>query len=90
MPDVHAQVQPATHTDTKEQDGCQTQEVESVDRSNQNPPLTREDDDDDPGGDDPELHARTWIALAAFFLLNFTQVVALQGPTAVVSLFISS
>jgi hypothetical protein len=34
---------------------------------------------------EPELHARTWIALAAFFLLNFTQVASLQGPTAVVS-----
>jgi hypothetical protein len=33
---------------------------------------------------EPELHARTWIAVAAFFLLNYTQVVALQGPTAVV------
>ena len=33
---------------------------------------------------DPELRAHTWIALAAFFLLNYTQVVALQGPSAVV------
>lgn len=34
---------------------------------------------------EPEFHARTWIALAAFFLLNYTQVLALQGPAAVVS-----
>ena len=33
----------------------------------------------------PKLHARTFIALAAFFLLNYTQVVALQGPATVVS-----
>ena len=35
---------------------------------------------------EPELHARTWIALAAFWLLNYTQVVALQGPSASVSI----
>ena len=34
---------------------------------------------------EPELHARTYVALAAMFLLNFVQVVALQGPPAVVS-----
>lgn len=33
---------------------------------------------------EPEFHARTWIALAAFFLLNYVQVVALQGPSAMV------
>ena len=35
--------------------------------------------------EEPELHARTWIALAAMFLLNMVQIVALQGPPAVVS-----
>lgn len=35
--------------------------------------------------EEPEIHARTWIALAAMFLLNLVQVVALQGPPAVVS-----
>lgn len=34
---------------------------------------------------EPEIHARTWIALGAFLLLNYTQVLALQGPSAVVS-----
>lgn len=34
---------------------------------------------------EPEFHSRTWIALAAFLLLNYTQVLALQGPSAVVS-----
>lgn len=38
-------------------------------------------DDDD---EEPELHARTYLALAAMFLLNLVQVLALQGPPAVV------
>ncbi|KAJ4348295.1 uncharacterized protein N0V89_009667 [Didymosphaeria variabile] len=33
----------------------------------------------------PELHFRTWIAVAAMFLLNFVQVFALQGPPSVLS-----
>lgn len=36
--------------------------------------------------EEPEIHARTYVALAAMFLLNFVQVVALQGPPAVVGL----
>lgn len=35
----------------------------------------------------PELHMRTWIALASMFLLNLVQLIALQGPPAVVSSF---
>lgn len=35
--------------------------------------------------EEPELHARTYFALAAMFTLNLVQVVALQGPPAVVS-----
>ena len=35
--------------------------------------------------DEPEIRARTWVALAAMFILNLVQVVALQGPPAVVS-----
>lgn len=35
--------------------------------------------------EEPEIHMRTWIALAAMFLLNLVQVFALQGPPAVVS-----
>lgn len=34
--------------------------------------------------EEPEIHARTYVAVAAMFLLNFVQVVALQGPPAVV------
>lgn len=38
---------------------------------------------DDVDGE-PKLHARTYVALAAMFLLNLVQVVALQGPPAAV------
>lgn len=34
--------------------------------------------------EEPELHARTWIAMSAMFLLNLVQVFALQGPPSVV------
>lgn len=34
--------------------------------------------------EEPELHARTYVALAAMFFLNLVQVVALQGPPAIV------
>lgn len=39
--------------------------------------------------EEPELHARTYLALASMFLLNLVQVFALQGPPAVVR-FLSS
>lgn len=42
--------------------------------------LVYENDDEE-----PEIHARTYLAVAAMFLLNTVQVVALQGPPAVVS-----
>lgn len=42
--------------------------------------LVYEDDDEE-----PELHARTYIALFSMFLLNYVQVLALQGPPAIVS-----
>jgi len=35
--------------------------------------------------EEPEIHMRTWIALAAMLLLNLTQVFAIQGPPAMVS-----
>ena len=38
--------------------------------------------DDD---EEPEFHARTFIALAALFLLNLVQVFALTGPPAIAS-----
>lgn len=34
--------------------------------------------------EEPELHTRTYIALAAMFVLNLVQVMALQGPPTVV------
>jgi hypothetical protein len=34
--------------------------------------------------EEPELHIRTYVALLAMFILNLVQVVALQGPPAVV------
>lgn len=35
--------------------------------------------------EEPVLHLRTWVALAAMFVMNFTQTFALQGPPSVVS-----
>lgn len=34
--------------------------------------------------EEPEIHVRTYVAVAAMFLLNMIQVFALQGPPAVV------
>jgi hypothetical protein len=34
--------------------------------------------------EEPELHLRTYIAVAAMLLLNYVQVIALQGPPVVV------
>ena len=36
--------------------------------------------------EEPEIHIRTYLAVAAMFLLNLVQVFALQGPPVVVSL----
>lgn len=36
--------------------------------------------------EEPELHARTYFAVAAMFVLNMVQVLALQGPPTVVSI----
>jgi hypothetical protein len=38
----------------------------------------------DSSDEEPELHARTYVAVAAMFLLNLVQVFGLQGPPAVV------
>lgn len=35
---------------------------------------------------EPELHLRTYLALASVILLNYVQVIALQSPPAVVSI----
>ncbi|RSH79191.1 uncharacterized protein EHS24_001230 [Apiotrichum porosum] len=44
--------------------------------------LDMEYDNDD---QEPELHARTYVALAALFVLNYVQVFALNGPPSVLS-----
>lgn len=36
--------------------------------------------------EEPELHLRTYLAFGVVLLLNYTQIIALQGPPAVVSL----
>ena len=35
--------------------------------------------------DEPTIHIRTWFALVAMFVFNFTGVLALNGPPTVVS-----
>ena len=39
---------------------------------------------------EPELHLRTYVAVAAMFLLNFVQVFALTGPPVVVGVTVLS
>lgn len=53
------------------------QHLEHVETSGLN--LEYNDDEEE-----PRIHARTYVALAAMLLLNLVQVVALQGPPAVV------
>ena len=72
-------VQQAAEIDKKDHDQYELGETQHVDLST--PGLSSDEEEVE-----PELHARTWITLAAFFLLNYTQVVALQGPAAVVSM----
>ncbi|KIW97424.1 uncharacterized protein Z519_01008 [Cladophialophora bantiana CBS 173.52] len=70
-------VQPIMKIDSKSLGQYELEEAEDVDLSAPNTSFDEEVE--------AELHARTWIALAAFFLLNYTQVVALQGPSAVLT-----
>lgn len=35
--------------------------------------------------EEPEIHFRTYIAVAAMLILNYVQIIALQGPPVVVS-----
>ena len=69
--------QKTSTADSKSHDQVELQEQEYVEHSQDN--LTFDEE-----GIEPALHARTWIALAAMHLLVFTQVLALQGPPAVV------
>ena len=56
--------------------------VDHVEHSGEN--LVYDDNDKE-----PELHSRTYLTLVAMFLLSFVQVVALQGPPAVVCVILS-
>lgn len=68
--------------------------AEGVETEKEKTSNTRVQEADPPVWDDqdevPALHFRTWIALAAMFILNLVQLVALQGPPAVVSVPFSS
>lgn len=69
--------QGSIHSETPEKQSSEAQHMEkSVPVQN---PVYDEVDEE------PEIHMRTWIALASMFLLNLVQVFALQGPPAVVS-----
>lgn len=59
-------------------------DVNQVEHAPPSSPLPVIDGQDEDLEVEPDFHARTWLALAAFFLLNYVQVVALQGPSAVV------
>ncbi len=62
-----------------EKNSHEAQHLEHAQTSSRN--LVYNDDEEE-----PEIHARTYVALAAMFLLNLVQVVALLGPPAVVRL----
>lgn len=63
----------------KEEFAAQEKHLEDASDKSTNENLVYNDDEEE-----PEIRARTWIALAALWLLNYVQVVALQGPPAVV------
>ena len=65
---------PVDVVDQKEDD---THHVEKTDTILDNLVYTDADEE-------PELHTRTFIALAALFILNLTLTVAVQGPPTVV------
>ncbi len=59
--------------------GHDEQQIESCQEEKPSSQFDYNDDEHE-----PELHARTYYAIAAMFLLNMVQVLALQGPPAVV------
>ena len=63
----------------KQEYSAQEKHLENASENSNNDNLVYNDDEIE-----PEIHARTWIALASLWLLNYVQVVALQGPPAVV------
>ena len=72
-------VSPAADHDEKSHDPTGFEEVEITGVSIGQRPSYHEEVE-------PHFHYRTWIALVAFFLLNFVQIVAIQSPPAVVGL----
>lgn len=71
-----ATVQGSVHCETLEKQPSEAQHMEK--------PVTDDNPVYDEVDEEPEIHMRTWIALASMFLLNLVQVFALQGPPAVV------
>lgn len=63
------------HHEQVGRDDMKSESVPSLDAN-----LVYDDDEEE-----PEIHARTYLALLAMFTLNLVQVLALQGPPAVVS-----
>lgn len=64
--------------DEKAESSVGEKHLEKIDPDDQN--LVYDDVDEE-----PELHARTYVALLSMFALNLVQVFALQSPPAVVS-----
>ncbi len=69
----------AMASDEKSWDGMKPEEVENARMSTGQRSSYEEEAE-------PQFHFRTWVALLAFFLLNFVQVVAIQSPATVVGL----
>jgi hypothetical protein len=76
VPEVVSSTHPTGSEKMSDKDG----HVECVSASGENPEYDNVDEE-------PELHIQTYIALAAMFLLNMVQVLALQGPPAIVRPF---
>lgn len=71
---IHASEE-QTHSSTSEEKSGQDTHMEQATDVD----LVYDNDDEE-----PELHARTWLALLAMLFLNMVQVLALQGPPAAV------
>ncbi|KAH7348901.1 putative siderophore iron transporter [Rhexocercosporidium sp. MPI-PUGE-AT-0058] len=65
-------------TSIRDKNSVDEKQIENVNTEFSNMEYNNDDEE-------PEFHARTWLALAAMFLLNLVQVVALQGPPAMLA-----
>lgn len=61
--------------------GVESHNMEDLEKTTSPPSGNLVYDHDD---EEPEIHLRTWIAMASMFMMNFVQVFALQGPPSVV------